>query len=278
MRFKTKQQRQYTNDIPFEEALGFTGKVNFKGGGGGSTVQQTQLDPVQRQALESVISKSEAAFNKGPLDYYPGATLATESPLVGLGQQAQLSSVPGLQLSGNAGLQTLLQNLGIDLTNDPRTEALANAVTQPILDNFTENQLPAISTSAQAAGAFGGDRQALLNSIAARETNRAVGETRAGVYSDALKTTLGNQNALLSLIPTVQSSLLSPAQAIQDVGQQQTQRSQQEIDDARARFEFNQYEPEAMIDRFASRVAGINLGGTSISKTNQSGGGGLFGK
>lgn len=246
------------------------------GGGGGTTVQQTQLDPVQRRALESVINKSEQRFSAGPAQFFPGQTLAPESQFTALGRQELLNAIPGLRTGADAGLQAALGALQGTPENDPRVAAMADAVTQPIIDRFRETTLPSISSAAVDAGAFGGDRAGIVKAIAARETDRAVGETRAGVFNNAYMAGLQQQLQALSQLPTLLNAQLAPAQALSSVGGSIEARKQAEIDAARERFEFNQLAPEAQLDNFAARVSGINLGGTSLSKTKS--GGGLFGK
>lgn len=269
-----KRQQTFVDDLNVDEYID-DHRLNFKGGGG-STTTTTQLDPAQSKALNSVLQKSEQRYAAGPLQYFPGQTLADESSLTNAGRQLQLQGAGNIAGLNNLALPAFNRALNADVAGDPRTAALADAVTAPIYDQFQERTLPAISSAAVQQGAFGGSRQGIQEGIASRELARAVGETRAGVYSDAYRAGLQQQMQALGLLPNLQQAQLTPGLAVQDVGSQIQNRSQQEIDDARARFEFNQFEPEAQLDRFASRVAGINLGGSSFSKTT--GGGGLLGK
>lgn len=251
--------------------------IHPKGGSGGSTVQSTTLNPTQSKALESVITKSEQRFDAGPLSFFPGNTLAPESAATTQGRQSILDSIPGLQTGANAGLASILSALQGTPENDPRVAALADSVSQPILDRFRETTLPSISSAAVDQGAFGGDRAGIVKAIAGRETNRAVGEARAGVFNNAFLAGLQQQTSAISQLPNILQSLLAPGQAESAVGASLDGRAQAEIDSERERFEFNQVAPDAQLDNFAARVSGINLGGQSFAQ-NKTKGGGLFGK
>lgn len=252
------------------------GSVFGGGGGGGTTTQRTELDPLQRKTLGSLLAKSEAQYDN-PVMFFPGQTLADEDPLIGQGQSQALGAAGRIGSQTAATSNAIRDAMEVDLVNDPRTNELADAATQPIWDNFSERIAPQISSGASAAGAFGGTRQGLMTAAAGRETARAVGETRANVISDAYRAQLQQRMQAAGMLPMLNTQQLLPAQITQNVGEQRTMRGQQEIDADRERFEFNQFEPESRLDRFASRVAGVNLGGLTTAKSTTSGGG-LFGK
>lgn len=246
------------------------------GGSSGTTTQKTELDPMQQQALGSLIRKSEAQY-QNPVEFFPGQTLADQDPLIGRGQQQALGAAGRIGNQTAATSSAIQDAMNVDVVGDPRTQALADAVTQPIQDQFSEQVLPSISSGASAAGAFGGTRQGLQEAAAGREFGRAMGETRANVFNDAYRTQLDQRLNAAGMLPMLNQQQLLPAQITQGVGEQRTMRDQQEIDADRERFEFQQFEPESRLDRFASRVAGVNLGGLTTAKSSTSGGG-LFGK
>lgn len=247
-----------------------------KGGGGGTTTQKTELDPLQRKMLGSLLTKSEAQY-RNPVEFFPGQTLADQDYWTQAGQRNLLDATVGMRNTMGEAEDAWGRALNADVAGDPRTLALADAATQPLQDQFAEQVLPAISSGASAAGAFGGTRQGLQTAAAGREFTRAVGETRANVLGDAYRAGLQQQTAALGMLPMMNQQRLLPGQVMQGVGAQREARGQAEIDADRERFEFEQFEPESRLDRFASRVAGINLGGIT-SATSRSSGGGLFGK
>jgi len=247
------------------------GLIHAKGGGGGSSTTTTSLDPIQKRALASVLDKSEALYDKGPLNFFPGETVAQVDPNTMLGQNLQLGAA-GSALSMLPGtLDAWQRGLNADLVNNPLTEQIAQAATRPIERQFMEQTLPSIQSSAIQHGAFGGDRQDILTGMAARDMNQSVLDTRANIYSDANRAGMAQQANMLNLLPTLQQGLLNPSAAITNVGLQRQAEEQALIDAARERFEFNEFEPESQLDRFQNRVTGVNLGGMSSTKSKGGG-------
>ena len=274
-RFKTRAQRQETG-LTFEQE--FTDLNAFGGGGGGgTTVQKTELDPIQRRALQSVIGKAEADFARGPAQFFPGQTLADVNPLTTLGQETALAAAGDARRFANVQSNAIQDLLATDFLSDPRTQRLADAAVKPIERQFTEQILPSITSRAVAEGAFGGSRQDISEALAARDFGEAALDARARVLLDAQRADLNARTAALQLAPNVTNQLLLPSQIQQQVGAQRTAQEQAIIDAARERFEFEQIAPDVNLDQFASRVTGINLGGTTIAESTQRRGG-LFGK
>jgi len=247
------------------------------GGGSGTTVQKTELDPVQRAALESVLSKSQAAFDQGPDQFFPGQTVAGVDPLT---TQAQNLAVGAAGTTGDFAsnqLATANRLLNLDLVGDPNTQRLADAAVKPFERRFFEEILPAISSRAVSEGAFGGARQDISESLAARDFSESALDARARVFSEANRAGIGAATSALSLAPQVAGQQLAPSQILQQVGGQRQSQEQQLIDAARERFEFGEISPDVALDQFASRVTGINLGPTTIQTSRQRGGG-ILGK
>lgn len=244
---------------------------NTKGGGGGSSETKTEPSPEQRAILRKQLDLANQLEAKGELQFFPGQTLAGQDPLTQVGQAAQLNAANAIGGVNQPAVASLERLLSADLVNDPRTQALADAVTRPLEQQFFEQTLPGISSAATAQGAFGGDREALLKATAARDFTQAVGDTRARVFADALRQGLGAQQGALGLLPSVTEGLLAPSQVIQDVGAQREARSQAEIDAARERFEFEQFAPTDLVNRVSGPLSSLNFG--TVTTTKQSGGG-----
>lgn len=246
------------------------------GKGGGSdavnaiTQQSTELDPRQDAALGNLLTQAQNRGNV-PMSFFPGSTLAGEQALTREGQQSLLTSGQDIGGMASAGRQALQDDLNIDVVGDPRTKAMVDAAIAPLEDQFSNRVLPSISSGAQGAGAFGGTRADLMKAEAGREFGRAVGETSAGLYSDAFRTGLDQRSRALSQMPMMAQLGMMPGQIQQEVGAQRQGRQQQEIDAARERFEFNQFEPENRLDRLFGRVTALNFPGTTQA-------GSLYGK
>ena len=264
--------RNRFNQPRYDAELGcFSEQAFHCKGGGGSSTTTTAPSKEQRAILKKQLDLANMLESKGELQFFPGQTLAGQDPLTQIGQAGQLNTagvLGGLQQPASEAVQRLLS---ADLVNDPRTQALADAVTRPMEQQFFEQTLPAISSAATAQGAFGGDREALLKSTAARDFSTAVGDTRARVFADALRQGIGAQQGALGLLPTVAQGLFAPSQAVQDVGLQRQDRDQAEIDASRERFEFEQFAPTDLVNRVSGPLSSLNFGTITTSKS--SGGG-----
>jgi hypothetical protein len=222
--------------------------VYAKGGGGSST---TQPSPQQEAILKKQLGLANRLDAQGNLQFFPGQINATTNRNVSVGEDAAINQLGGINRNNALSERTFRDLL------DP--EGGANTATvAPLIRQLQEQILPNISTAAVQGGAFGGDRQALLNTQA--------GSDIAGRATEAV---LRNQTNALSLLPQLNQQQLLPAQVQQQVGQQRTDRAQQNIDARRERFEFNEFAPTDRANRVNSILSGLNFG----SVTKQSGGG-----
>lgn len=239
--------------------------VYFKGGSKSSTT--TQPSPEQRAILNKQLGLANRLEAGGQLQFFPGNTLANQSQTTLQGQQQQLDAAGSIGQLNPDVIAAAQRGLNADLVSDPRTEAAAQAALRPLEQQFFEQVVPGIGSAAQQQGAFGGDRQAIIEAQAARDFSQTAGDVRAKIFADAQRAGLQSQQATLAQLPQVQQGLLTPSQAIQDVGQQQDARSQAVIDAARERFEFNQLALTDLVNRVNAPLSGINFGQVTTSKS-----------
>ena len=265
-------RNRFTEDC-YDSEIGCFSDNRYHCGGGGSksSTTTTKPSPAQEAILLEQLSLEQGLKQKGELQFFPGQTLAREDPLTGLGQQLQIGGAAGIAGLSPDILASVQRLLGADIVGDPRTEALAQAVTRPLEQQFQEQTLPAISSAATQQGAFGGDRANILKAQAARDFSQVTGDVRAKVFADALRQGLGAQQGAIAGLPNVFQGLLQPSREVLDVGAQRQDRSQQEIEAARERFEFGQFAPTDLANRLNTILSGLNFGTISTSKT--SGGG-----
>jgi len=163
-----------------------------------------------------------------------------------------------------------LQGLGLQAENDPRTLAMADAATQPILDQFREQILPSMQSQAISQGAFGGSRQNINEGIAAGKVADAAMRARAGVLGNAFNSSLQNTQAMLSLAPGVNQQQLAPAGVLEGLGAQQENREQNLINAEMQRFGFEQQAPNQALNNLASLVSQAGYGGAGTATTSTS--------
>ena len=92
------------------------------------------------------------------------------------------------------------------------------------------------------------------------------GDISSTMYSDAYRDAQANQLKALTIAPQSQQAITAPAMQLGALGTAEQQRSQQAIDEARARFEFAQQAPDEALSRY-SNIAGSNIlpGGSTTS-------------
>ncbi len=265
--------RNRFKEISWDSELSCFSGYDFhcKNGGGGTSTTTTEPSPEQRAILQKQLDLATGLEAGGELQFFPGQTVAAQDPLTALGQQAQVGGAAGLAGLTPDILSSTQRLLGADLVGDPRTEALAQAVTRPLEQQFLEQTLPAISSAAVQQGAFGGDRADILRATAARDVTGAIGDVRAKVFADALRQGIGAQQAGLGLLPQVSQGLLTPGGVVEDVGARREARSQAEIEAERERFEFGEFAPTDLANRVAGLLSGLNFG--AVTTTQGSGGG-----
>jgi len=180
-----------------------------KGGGGGApapssqTVSNTSIPAYAQPYVERMLGKSEALtdIEQNPYQAYGGQRVAEFSPLQ---QQAFANAAsqtvagqlaPATQLAGASGLGSLgvagrASGVGQDyyrLATDPMAQA---AFMSPYMQNAVDRQkfeavrdyyktMPGIGAAASRAGAFGGTRQALVESEAQRNLNQQLQNIQA---------------------------------------------------------------------------------------------------
>jgi hypothetical protein len=204
------------------------------------------------------------------MDFYGGNTLADESQYTDYGRMMQLGAAGNQGALSETGIARFQDAMSYDPMNDPRNQQTVDAMMNPIRQDFQENILPGISSSAVRAGAFGGDRADVLKSLAARDTAGAMADTSAKAWQGIIDSNRQNQMSMMQMLPSLQESALRPSQTVLDVGAQQEGRSQAEIDADRERFDFGQQAQRDVLTGANSMLGGIDFG--SVTRTTQSGG------
>lgn len=232
----------------------------MSGGSGDQPSSSTTITkpfPAQELALTELFGMSQAAFDQGPDQYYPGSAVANQSFNTATAQQL------GLDAAGIQGALGMGAANALNAAFDP-TSAQSRATIDPFVAQLQGQILPGIGSQAIQQGAFGGDRQRIQEQGAVTATTDA-----------ATKAYLQNQQNAMQNLAGVQSGLLRPASTVSEIGAQQEAYQQALINSDLDRFRFEQEAPQTALDRLASRITGINLGNISNSASQRSGGGGI---
>lgn len=258
------------------EQLGWKHGLHFTGGGGGgrsTTVQQADPWVGQQPYLTDIFRQAQALHRTPGPQYFPQSTVAEFTPAQRQAQQqaAQFAQGQGQQLATDAvGANQFALGPVLYPQSNPALQGYIDAATRPIRQQFTEEIMPSIASGAVGNNAFGGSRQAIAEGLAADRAMRAVGDTAATVANEGYQAGLDTFAKGLALAPQTFQGGLAPATTVGAVGEQQRSMNQALIDDAFARFSFQQNLPYAKLNEYANMVSG-NYGGTSLAQTTGGG-------
>lgn len=206
---------------------------------------------------------------------------------------------PALPLSSNIFSDPGIWNPGF---NAGLTQAI-EAATRPIFQNLTETALPAIRTTANLTGPYGGSRQGIAEGLAISRANQTAADLGQKMAQDeynanlqALNQRYGvNIGALLQqaqqgltargqdvtargqdltslyqslgLLPTLQAAQVTPAQTVAGVGDAQQQMEQALLSGDIARWNYNQLLPYTRIQDILGLSGGLG-GGSTVATGN----------
>lgn len=240
------------------------------GGGSGSQTTQTQrADPwVGAQPyLSDAYQQARLAASRTPTTAYQGNFV---NPANATQQQAvQGAAQAAGTLSGGQGvLDVANQSLsGQMLTANPYLQDAINATVRPAIQNATDVMLPTITTSAGAQGAFGGTRQAFLESMVARDVNRQVADTAAQMWNDNYGRERMIQTQIAPQMLMAGNALqMAPSQALLEAGNEQYR-----LDDLSRMNQQMQFEDEInrhwrAVNPYIAALGGLGMpGGQSVT-------------
>ena len=231
--------------------------------GSGTNTVTKEADPWEGQApyLRDLYSQAQNQFQQGPLQFYPNritalpsdATLQAEQMLeqTALGQQSALTDniTPAFQGSLMSPYQAF---------TDPLLQESLAAGLRPI-EESTSRLLQQARRDATGAGQLGGTRQGILESEVLKDMLTKQSDVASRLYGDVYGDITKSRTAALGLSPTIMSAYTTPAQTLAAVGASEQARSQADINEQIARFNFQQQAPSQLLNQYGNIVAGSIL-------------------
>jgi hypothetical protein len=279
--------------------MSFIGDL-FGGGGGGSqtgpaTTVTTSGDiaPEIKPFMEEILGESQKQFQTEEFKKFPGPRIAdftAPQKQVFSGIQSLVDAGLGAapNIGGSAQLaQQAQQALGqaTQQTELADIQRLMNPYQQAVIDiqkreaerDFEGGVLPQIGAQAAGSRAFGGSRQAILESEARRNLDQRLADIQATgsqqAYNQALAE-LGREKARQQAGAGLYGTFAQqfPAQALRElgtlqaVGETQQQRDQRALDIALEDFLREESFPATQLARYAGLVRGFPVTGTTTSQ------------
>lgn len=253
-------------------------------GGGGNTTTTTSQPPASVLAnYNSLTGAAGTLASQNPLSLYSSPMVAGFSPA----QQAGFSEVANSQGIGVPYLNSAAAEFGQATTplyntvqnyESPYTRDVTNSLTQ-LFDQQNAQQQAQIQGNATSHGAYGGDREAVAQALAAQQENLAQAPTLAqtlqqgystGLSADEAQSWLASQAGfgIGALGPQAQSEALTGANALMGIGSQQQQLAQEQMNIPYQQFQATQAYPYQNLGFLAPIVEGTgSLSGGQGSTT-----------
>jgi len=248
-----------------------------KGGGGGSTetaVREpwTEIQPY----LKDIYSEASGQYESYRPEFYPGQTQAGFSP----DQLAAQAGIRDFALQGapaimNPALSAYQYGTGssiLDVANNPYVQGMARGAAQDVFAQL-DPALAGIRQGAVQSGGYGGSRQGIAEGLAIGGAADAATRAAADIYGQAYGQGLGAQTQTLGLTGDILQAGFAPYGALSMSGAEQQAAQQALINDAMAKYEFEQNLPYNALNQYMGTISGTSglLGGAGTTTTTSPG-------
>ncbi len=238
-------------------------------------VTTSQIDPALRPFLTQGLERARELFLTGPQPtFFPGQTYVTpsEATTEAISQQEALARAqsPSLQAAQQA-YQASLGQIGQTaaggfLQGSPYQQAMLQAATRPLTQQFGEQVLPGISSLYSRAGRYGSGAMERALGGATEAYGRALGDVSANIVGQDYARERGlqqqaqmGQAALAQLAPSIYQQQFLPSQTLAQVGAAREAIAAQPLQEQMARFQFGQQQPIQSLMSYLSSVYGTPL-------------------
>jgi len=234
--------------------------------GGGTQVTKTEPWDEQKDYLKAGFGRAQELYNRNPLGpaYYGGSTMAGFDPA----QQASQRMTMNYAMGGRP--QNMMRqaesSLGTGLSGQVDTAAfnpLAAALGQNVQSQLTGNILPGIRESLvryQPGGSSRGDL--VQNKAIANAVTSGMTLPLAEAYGNAYNTAQQRATQSGQMYPSIMSAPLGMAEAVGGVGQARQDMTQQGINRAMMRDQYQKNAPQQALANYMNMIGG-NYGGTT---------------
>ena len=242
---------------------------------------ESQIDPVIAPYLSEALARARSLFLTGAQpELYPGQMYVSPS-------EQTLSALSGMETIAGAaqpfyetaagGVMTGLTGLektaaGDFLGGSPYQQAMIEAATRPLTQQFTEQVMPGIQSQFSQAGRLGSGAQAAVTGRATEGFTRALGDVTSRIAAEDYARERGFQEAATrdvisgaSNLGNVFSSFLAPSTTLANVGAAREAIAGQPLEESIRRFEYTQNLPREQFANYMASIYGSPLGGASAA-------------
>jgi len=262
-----------------------------------TTTSTSSIDPALLPYLTQGLERAQSLFLTGQQpEFFPGQTYVSpsaatteaiaqqeaiarqQSPVLQQAQQAYTSSLSGIGNTAAGGF----------LNANPYQQAMMEAATRPLTQQFSQAVLPGISSLYSKSGRLGSGSMERALGTATEAYGRSLGDITANIAGTQYQQERGlqqqaqlQQAQLAGLAPQFYSQQFLPSQTLAQVGAQQEAILAQPLQEQLARYQFGQQLPYQQLQGYLSSVYGTPLGSygtqTTTAPTYQNRGAGVLG-
>lgn len=252
------------------------------------TTQKSEPWGPQAPYLKYGMDEATRLYQSAGPQYYPGSTVAGFSPTQqqaqqlgtqrALGGSQAMKNAQGFSnsvlsggFSGDAGARGYVNDVmgGKYLNSDPYSDQ--------VFQNIQSKVLPSVNSQFMGSGRYGSDSHAgtmttdLTNAYAPYASQQyqqgldRMGQA-ASMAQNMYNTDVANRFGAAGMAPTFAANDWTDINALSNIGGQQQQLGQQELNDAAARWQYYQQLPYDKLGQYMNNIGG-NYGGTVVGKT-----------
>jgi len=234
--------------------------------GGGTQVTKTEPWDAQKDYLKAGFGRAQELYNRNPMgpSYYQGSTLAGFDPAQQAQQRMTMNYAMGArpQAMQRGAESSLVQGLSGQI--DPNAyNPMAAALGQKVQSQLTGNILPGIRESLvryQPGGSSRGD--IVQNKAIANAVTSGMTMPLAEMYTNAYNQAQNRAVQSGQMYPSIMSAPLGMAEAVGQVGEARQDMTQQGINRAMMRDQYQKNAPQQALANYMNMIGG-NYGGTT---------------
>lgn len=249
-----------------------------------TTTTSSQIDPALLPFLTQGLQRAQSLFLTGQQpEFFPGQTYVSPSAATteSIAQQEAIArqQSPVLQQAQQAYQASLGQvgqtAAGGFLNANPYQQAMMEAATRPLTQQFSQSVLPGISSLYSRSGRLGSGSMERALGTATEAYGRSLGDITSNIAGSQYQQERGLQQQaqlaqaqLAGAAPSFYGQQFLPSQTLAQVGAQQEAISAQPLQEQLARYQFGQQLPYQQLQGYLSSVYGTPLGSYGTQTTN----------
>ena len=249
-----------------------------------TTTSTSSIDPALLPYLTQGLERAQSLFLTGQQpEFFPGQTYVSPSAATteAIAQQEAIArqQSPVLQQAQQAYQASLGQvgqtAAGGFLNANPYQQAMMEAATRPLTQQFSQAVLPGISSLYSRSGRLGSGAMERALGTATEAYGRSLGDITANIAGSQYQQERAMQQQaqlaqaqLAGAAPSFYGQQFLPSQTLAQVGAQQEAIAAQPLQEQLARYQFGQQLPYQQLQGYLSSVYGTPLGSYGTQTTN----------